>query len=1618
MRKITLASSQLSRTTRFRLGLDLQLEDRTVPVLGSPTWQALPLGPGNSFGVPLISGVQPGSSPVSQGPSTGAIRSVLVSPTSPDIIYAGTVNGGVWRTFNGTSVNPIWTPLTDSQASLAIGDLAFGFSAGGAVDTNTIYVGTGNFSSYASLGDPPAGVLKSTNGGATWTQLGATTFGVGAQVTVQSGATFTLNRGVDINRILPTLLGGGQIVLASTNLGLYRSTDGGSTWARVSGSTASGLPEAGLTDLIADPSNTASSSRFYAAVAGSNNAFGQAVPTPGIYVSSDGGQTWALTPGQPTGVAGTNRIRLTASNGGGGTTAVFAALVNASNNLSGVFRSADGGSMWASMSLPGDPTNPALGVTPGTQGHLHLSFAADPNNSTVVYIGGDRQPTYVFPYGWSGNIYRGDASQPAANVWTSVVLSGASGTAPHADSRNIAFDGSGNLIEADDGGLYKLTNPGTTSRVWTSLNGAGPTALQAYELTSIAYTQTNGTVLNGAQDNGSPAQNPTVSGVTLSTDLSGGDGQIVQTAYDPTTRISTQYSSAQNLAGFSRRSVNLDGSISSGVGLTLLVNGTTGGATSNGGLQTLRQVEGVTPRPANAAPQYANDPNGGIAFMQLYAANAVDPTRLMIATNKLYESTNQGDNLTQLTNLNGQATFPGRVTALAYGGRLNGVANADATWVGVDSDGAGSGQLYLRSAANGAFALVSSYTGAAAIGIATDPDNWQRAYILDARNQVWQTTDGGLTFTNLTTPALNALLPTSATPLLLSSLQRAFSIAVFPNTTTPGDEAIFVAGPGGVYGTDLTGTNQTSWLKFGTSLPNVAVTGLAYNASANVLVASTLGRGDWQVTNLSSFANAPAPVVTLNGLATNNSATFTQGGGAVALAPSATVTSTAAIQSIQLTITNVRNPGFEQLSATTNSGTNITSSYNSTTGVLTLSGADTTANYQQVLRTVVYNNTSLAPSTVNRIINVVATTAGANSQVAVNTLTVTRSATNQTPVVSLNGASGTDVIINFIANSGPTLIAPQATLSSPLTLMAVNLTLTNALDGSAESFSADTTGTSITASYTATTGILSLRGLDTAANYQQVLRTVRYNNTSPTPNTTVRKITVIAYNTQSGGSVANADIVVQLVNNAPVLDNSQRFALPNYTQGSGDPTGIEVNSFLGKETQLPRITDPDAGAVGGIAVITADQGNGTWQYSLDGGSTWVAFGTTSAAQALLLGDAEGNQIRFLPNAGFTGTATFLFRGWDQTNGSPNVQLQEADGAYGDTTQNGGSTAYSSAVATAQATVLPAPVSPPPVSAPPVTVPPPVSTPSGSRVFAVGADVGGAPRVQVYDSQTGALLLDFLAFSASFTGGVRTAVGDINGDGTDDIVCSAGPGGGPDVRVFDGKSGALIRQFMAFQPSFTGGVSVAVGDINKDGYSDIILGAGTGGGPRVRVIDGKTGSSLADFYAYTTAFTGGVTVASGDVNNDGFADIVTGTQTGAPHVIAYSGTNLSVIRSYYAYSPTFTGGVSVAAGDFNGDGFADIVTGAGAGGSPQVTVTNGKDGSLYGTFQAYNSSFTGGVRVAVVDASGGGLADIVTGPGANSGPQVNVFQGKTLGLLRSQSAFGGRFGSGLYVGGRA
>lgn len=269
--------------------------------------------------------------------------------------------------------------------------------------------------------------------------------------------------------------------------------------------------------------------------------------------------------------------------------------------------------------------------------------------------------------------------------------------------------------------------------------------------------------------------------------------------------------------------------------------------------------------------------------------------------------------------------------------------------------------------------------------------------------------------------------------------------------------------------------------------------------------------------------------------------------------------------------------------------------------------------------------------------------------------------------------------------------------------------------------------------------------------------------------------------------------------------------------------------------------------------------------------------------------------------------------------------------------------------------------------------------SANNIIVTGSGAGTIGIVNVdhdFDMHTGGLThgSQFMPYGASYTGGVRVALGDINGDGAPEVITGT-MDLSSHIKVFD-LAGNEKMSFLAYAPAFTGGVYVGAGDVDGDGLADIITGTGATSAPHVKVFSGVSGAELRSFFAFDPVFTGGVRVAAGDLDGDGRADLATAAGAGGgPHVKVFNGLTQNTDHDFMAYDPTFLGGVNVATGDVNGDGFADIITGAGATGAPHVKVFDGRNGGEIRSFFAFDRSLTGGVNVAAGDLDGDGKVEI-------------------------------------------
>jgi autotransporter-associated beta strand protein len=502
---------------------------------------------------------------------------------------------------------------------------------------------------------------------------------------------------------------------------------------------------------------------------------------------------------------------------------------------------------------------------------------------------------------------------------------------------------------------------------------------------------------------------------------------------------------------------------------------------------------------------------------------------------------------------------------------------------------------------------------------------------------------------------------------------------------------------------------------------------------------------------------------------------------------------------------------------------------------------------------------------------------------------------------------------------------------------------------------------------------------------------------------------------------------------------------PTITVAGGLPAGVTlVNNGNGTAT----IAGTPAPDTGGIYVVTLTAANGVLPNA-------VQTFTLSVEQAPAITSA-GNATFPLGSAGsFTITTSGFPAATIKVTGSLPSGLTFTDNGNGTATVAGTPSGVAPGMYSVAITVSNG-VGPAVTQAFVITI-----VPSTTHYIVTGAGAGGGPQVNVYNAGTGALVASFFAFAPSFTGGVRVAVADVNSDGTPDIICAAGPGGGPQVIVIDGTklnqlqangqiaNAAIISSFYAFTPTFAGGVYVGAA-VSVSGQREIVVGAGAGGGPQVEVIDaskiavqsnGQIANSalLTSFFAFSPTFAGGVRVALGDINGDGTLDIIAGAGPGGgPQVVVIDGTklrqvqsngqiaNTAVLTSFFAFNSALSGGVFVAAGDVDGSGKVEIIVSAGPASLmtlPLVTVPAAdglrvavfdSTGTQHGTFMPYPASFLGGASVGTVSIKG--KVDILTGAGPTGGPETEVFDGSSFALLDSFFAFPQSFTGGVFVAG--
>ncbi len=372
---------------------------------------------------------------------SGRIEAVAVAPSGE--IYIGSASGGVWASTDGGGT---WTNLTPTATDLAIGALAID-----PTNPEVIYAGTGENDGFQTSTGPTTcydcfygnGILKSTNGGQTWTLLGQSVFN-------------GWNLGsIAVDPQDPSVL------FAAGSRGLWVSQDGGLTWSQQIKSQA--------WDIVIVPG---SPETLFAGVSG-----------VGIETSTNGGATWTpMTNGlPPAGVdIGSTMLAYAPSN----PTTMYASIANGTTgSLVGLYVSTDGGQSWTRTSAPNyfaESTTPPL----PSQGNYDNALAVSPTNPNQVYAGGT-------------SLYE---SLTGGQSWTEVG-GYVNNQVIHPDFHALTFDPSGSLFIGNDGGIWEIAGSGVVSDLNTNLS-----LTQFYQGLSVSSTSGGGwMVLAGSQDNGTMA---------------------------------------------------------------------------------------------------------------------------------------------------------------------------------------------------------------------------------------------------------------------------------------------------------------------------------------------------------------------------------------------------------------------------------------------------------------------------------------------------------------------------------------------------------------------------------------------------------------------------------------------------------------------------------------------------------------------------------------------------------------------------------------------------------------------------------------------------------------------------------------------------------------------------------------------------------------------------------------------------------------------------------------------------------------------------------------------------------------------------------------------------------
>ena len=275
-----------------------------------------------------------------------------------------------------------------------------------------------------------------------------------------------------------------------------------------------------------------------------------------------------------------------------------------------------------------------------------------------------------------------------------------------------------------------------------------------------------------------------------------------------------------------------------------------------------------------------------------------------------------------------------------------------------------------------------------------------------------------------------------------------------------------------------------------------------------------------------------------------------------------------------------------------------------------------------------------------------------------------------------------------------------------------------------------------------------------------------------------------------------------------------------------------------------------------------------------------------------------------------------------------------------------------------------------------------------EIITVSISVGG-PHLRIFDQQ-GNVEYQFMAFDPDYRDGVNLAVGDLDGNGIDEIIVTPRANSQTRIKVYELENGQEVLQdsYLAYAENVVGGLNLAVGDIDGNGIDELVTVPLSGGGPHIRAFRQGGQATTLNIFAFHSDYRGGVNIAVGDINNDGRAEIIVAPYQDAQARIKIYGTKEgTILKEFLAYAESFEGGAKVSVGDFNLDGNNDIITSPSQDGGPHVLAWNYQDLEFVGNFLAYDPDCRNGLTALVADINNDQITEIVTAPGPKPRPKI-------------------------------